>query len=134
MLKLTSFALSALALISMVPAAQAAPIFNKEVFDRDRNSQPAIKVIVNPQSKNQDRHDDRDDDRYDDRRTSNYGRYNSYKNYQERQAAAQRRREWKARREAYRRYYQQKYYSNSNYHRDSYDRDDDNYYKYRDRH
>jgi hypothetical protein len=120
MLKLTSVALSLLALVSIVPSAQAGLIFNGD----NHNSQPQIKVIINPQTKTQDRYDSKYDDKYD-----------NYKSYQERKAAL-RRREWEARREAYRRYQRSQYYSNSRYNRDSYDRydDDKSYYNYRDRH
>jgi hypothetical protein len=120
MLKLTSVALSLLALVSIVPSAQAGLIFSGD----NRNSQPEIKVIINPQAKTQDRYDNKYDDKYD-----------NYKTFKERKAA-QRRREWEARREAYRRYQRSGYYSNSNYHRDSYDRydNDKSYYNYRDRH
>jgi hypothetical protein len=127
MLKLTSLALTLLTLVSIAPAAQAGLIFKGDSY----NSQPAIKVIVNPQSRNQQRDEDCDDDR----RNTKYNNSN-YKKYQERQAA-QRRREWEARREAYRRYQRGSgYYSNTGYSRDYDDRDDDytSYYKGRDRH
>jgi hypothetical protein len=115
MLKLTSVALSLLALVSIAPAAQAGLIFKAD----SHNSQPQIKVIINPQTKTEDRHD---------------SKYNNYKNYQE-WKAAQRRREWEARRETYRRYQRNQYYSNSGYNRDSHDRYHDNSsYNYRDRH
>jgi hypothetical protein len=127
MLKLTSVALSLLTLVSIVPSAQAGLIFKGDSY----NSQPTIKVIVNPQAKNQRRDEDCDEDR----RNTKYNKSNSYKKYHERQAA-QRRSEWEARSEAYRRTQRaDKYYSNSSYHRDSYDRDDDySSYNDRDRH
>jgi hypothetical protein len=118
MLKLTSFALGLLTLVSIVPSAQAAPIF----IGDNRNSQPEVKVIINPQTKTQ--------ERYEERRNTTYGNNNSYQSYHERQEA-QRRRELEARREAYRRHH----HGYNNYHRDSYERYDNKsgYYNNRDR-
>ncbi len=121
MLKLTSFALGLLTLVSIVPSAQAFPI----VIGDTRNSQPEVKVIINPQAKTESHRD------------NNYNNYSSYQSYHERQEA-QRRREREARREAwYRRHHG--YSSNNNnynYNRDSSGRYEDKsgYYNNRDRH
>jgi hypothetical protein len=115
MLKFTSIALGLLTLVSIVPSAQAFPI----VIGDTRNSQPEVKVIINPQTKTESHRDNN---------------YNSYQSYHERQEA-QRRREREARREAwYRRHHG--YSSNNNYNRDSSGRYEDKsgYYNNRDRH
>jgi hypothetical protein len=77
MFKPTTFALGLLTLISLAPSAQAASIFDRghdnyptpvQRTVGDRNSQPEIKVIVNPQS----RPEIRREDRYENRRGDEY--------------------------------------------------------------
>ncbi len=73
MFKPTTFALSLLTLISLASSAQAAPLFDRG-YDNyptrgqrtigDRNLQPEIKVIVNPQSRPNDRYENRQGDEY----------------------------------------------------------------------
>jgi hypothetical protein len=85
MLKPTTFALGLLTLISLVPSAQAAPTFDRGRDNYptpvqrpvgDRNPQPEIKVIVNPQSRPEVRpeirREDRREDRYENRRGNEY--------------------------------------------------------------
>ncbi len=76
MLKVTSVALGLLTLLSLAPAAQAVPL----IIGGDRNSQPQIKVIVNPQSNTTER---RDDDRYRQYPEHRHGR-DRYREEQER--------------------------------------------------
>lgn len=73
MFKLKTFALGLLTLISLAPSAQATPLFDR---GRDnyptpvqrpvinRNAQPEIKVIVNPQSRLESRYENRRGDEY----------------------------------------------------------------------
>jgi hypothetical protein len=85
MFKPTTFALGLLTIISLAPSAQAAPLFDRGHDNYptpvqrpvgDRNSQPEIKVIVNPQSRpevrSEIRHEDRREDRYENRRGDEY--------------------------------------------------------------
>jgi hypothetical protein len=121
MLKLTSLALGLLTLISIVPSAQAFPI----VIGDTRNSQPEVKVIINPQVRTESRRDDKYNYRLDAERR--------------RQIEIAREREARARWEAKHRhhgYYSQKpsygstYHSEHNEHRE----DRGGYYNNRDRH
>lgn len=73
MFKPTTFVLGLLTLISLAPSAQAAPLFDRghdnypTPIQRpvgDRNSQPEIKVIVNPQSRPESRYENRRGDEY----------------------------------------------------------------------
>jgi hypothetical protein len=81
MLKLTTLALGLLTLISLAPSAQAAPLFDRghdnyptpvQRTVGDRNSQPEIKVIVNPQSRPEVRPENRREERYENRRGDEY--------------------------------------------------------------
>jgi hypothetical protein len=81
MFKPTTFALGLLTIISLAPSAQAAPLFDRghdnyptpvQRSVGDRNSQPEIKVIVNPQSRPEVRPEIRRDDRYENRRGDEY--------------------------------------------------------------
>jgi hypothetical protein len=81
MFKPTTFALGLLTLISLAPSAQAAPLFDRGHDNYptpvqrpvgDRNSQPEIKVIVNPQSRPEVRPESRREDRYENRRGDEY--------------------------------------------------------------
>jgi hypothetical protein len=81
MFKPTTFALGLLTLISLAPSAQAASIFDRGHDNYptpvqrpvgDRNSQPEIKVIVNPQSRPEVRPEIRREDRYENRRGDEY--------------------------------------------------------------
>jgi hypothetical protein len=81
MFKPTTFALGLLTLISLAPSAQAAPLFDRGHDNYptpvqrpvgDRNSQPEIKVIVNPQSRTEVRPEIRREDRYENRRGDEY--------------------------------------------------------------
>ncbi len=122
MLKITSFALGLLTLISLAPSAQAFPISG----GNDRNSQPEIKVIVNPQGKTESRRDNDYSYRVDsDRR---------------RQLELAREREARSRWEAAHRHHHG-YYSYRSNHGDNYEyknnghrEDNGGYYNNRDRH
>jgi hypothetical protein len=81
MFKPTTFVLGLLTLISLAPSAQAAPLFDRGHDNYptpvqrpigDRNSQPEIKVIVNPQSRPEVRPEIRHGDRYENRRGDEY--------------------------------------------------------------
>jgi hypothetical protein len=81
MLNLKTFTIGLLTLISLAPSAQAAPLFDRgrdsypTPVQRpvgDRNSQPEIKVIVNPQSRPEVRPEIRYEDRYENRRGDEY--------------------------------------------------------------
>jgi hypothetical protein len=81
MIKPKTFVLGLLTLISLVPSAQAAPTFDRGRDNyptpvqrpiSDRNSQPEIKVIVNPQSRPEVRPEIRREDRYENRRGDEY--------------------------------------------------------------
>jgi hypothetical protein len=130
MLKLTSLALGLLTLISIVPSAQAFPV----VIGDTRNSQPEVKVIINPQVKTENR---RDDYRTESRRDNNY-------NYRldaerRRQIEIAREREARERWEAKHRrhgYYSQKPSYSSTYHSEHNEHREDRggYYNSRDRH
>jgi hypothetical protein len=81
MFKPTTFALGLLTLISLAPSAQAAPLFDRghDTYPTsgqrqvdNRNSQPEIKVIVNPQSRPEVRPEIRREDRYENRRGDEY--------------------------------------------------------------
>jgi hypothetical protein len=102
MFKPTTFVLGLLTLIALAPSAQAAPLFDRghDTYPTtaqrpvgDRNSQPEIKVIVNPQSRPEVRpeirHEDRRDDRYENRRGDEY----RYRQEAERRREIDRRRE-----------------------------------------
>jgi hypothetical protein len=98
MFKPTTFALGLLTLISLAPSAQAAPLFDRGRDNYptpvqrpvgDRNSQPEIKVIVNPQSRPEVRPEIRRDDRYENRRGDEY----RYRQEAERRREIDRRRE-----------------------------------------
>jgi hypothetical protein len=81
MFKPTTFVLGLLTLISLAPSAQAAPLFDRgrDTYPtpvqrpvENRNSQPEIKVIVNPQSRPEVRPEIRYEDRYENRRGDEY--------------------------------------------------------------
>jgi hypothetical protein len=118
MLKLTSLALGLLTLISIAPSAQAFPI----VIGDTRNSQPEVKVIINPQVKTESRRDN--DYRTESRRDDKYNyRFNAERRRQIEIAREREARErWEARQRRHNGYYSQKSSYGSTYHSEHNDR------------